>query len=83
MAVPVFRQLDIEPAEFTAAGVGIPTRAPCRPRRIDLLAQLLGGPFLAAFNAGLYGLRDACPKDVEAVWLVAVERWSMLGESTP
>lgn len=35
----------------TRVGVGSRAR---RPRRIDLYLQLLAGPFLAAFDAGLY-----------------------------
>jgi hypothetical protein len=36
--------------EDTVIGVGIPTR---RPRNTAVLVQLLGGPFLAAFDAGI------------------------------
>jgi hypothetical protein len=39
-----------EPAEITVIGVGIQTR---RPRNTAVLVQLLGGPFLAAFDAGI------------------------------
>jgi hypothetical protein len=50
-SMPVlFREEPCVPREHTIAGVRL---APRRPRRFDLFAQLLAGPFLAAFDAGI------------------------------
>lgn len=55
--IPVLFRADAPaPLDYTAPGVGIRRRRPLRHRRPDLLAQLLRGPFLAAFDAGLYDL---------------------------
>lgn len=52
MKLPVlFRNDDVVPAEFTAIGSGIRRR---RPRRLDIYRQLIDGPHLAAFDAGIY-----------------------------
>jgi hypothetical protein len=40
---------------LTSAGVGIVRR---RPRRWKIFHQLVSGPFLAGFEAGMYDLRD-------------------------
>jgi hypothetical protein len=54
IALPVlFREEPYVPREHTAAGVHLPPRRPHRKRRLDLFAQLLAGPFLAAFDAGI------------------------------
>lgn len=54
MAAILFRRERIAPADYTVPGVGIRRRRPLRHRRPDLLCQLLEGPFLAAFDAGIY-----------------------------
>ncbi len=64
--VPVlFRAEDVAPSEFTAVGTGIRRRRPSRPRRPELLSQLLGGPFLAGFD-GVGRLVDVADKDAHA-----------------
>ncbi len=71
MAIPVlFRSDDIVPREFTAAGPGIPIRFPGRSvRQTMILIQLLGGPFLAAFDAGIHRIVDIAPRNVDRVRL--------------
>jgi hypothetical protein len=70
-AVPVlFRRDDIVSREFTAPGPGIPLRFPGRSvRQTMILVQLLGGPFLAAFEAGLYRVVDLAPRHAQNVRL--------------
>jgi hypothetical protein len=53
----LFREEAIVPREFTVVAAGLPPihrRRPHRHRRLDIFTQLLGGPFLAAFDAGIY-----------------------------
>jgi len=58
--------------EFTDPGIGIRQRFP-HGRRPDLFRELLDGPFLAGFDAGLYDLRDAAGKGLARVRLT---RWT-------
>lgn len=46
----LFRADDIVPTDWTTVGTGIRRR---RPRNIRVYLQLLAGPFLAAFDAGM------------------------------
>lgn len=53
----LFRDEPFIPREFTAVAAGLPPihrRRPYRRRRPDIFTQLLNGPFLAAFDAGVY-----------------------------
>jgi len=53
--IPVlFRQDRAAAVGHTSVGIGIRRRRPLRHRRLDLFVQLLRGPFLAGFDAGLY-----------------------------
>lgn len=52
----LFRDEPVVPREFTSVSAGLPPiqrRRPHRRRRLDLFTQLLNGPFLAAFDAGI------------------------------
>jgi hypothetical protein len=54
-AIPVlFRHEPAVSVDHTAVGIGIRRRKPLRHRRLDIFWQLKRGPFLAAFDAGLY-----------------------------
>jgi len=52
----LFRVPRVAPIDHTTVGPGIRHRRPLRHRRLDLFRQLLGGPFLAAFDAGIYDM---------------------------
>src|SRR5678815_489473 len=71
MAVPVlFRRDEVVPREYTAAGPGIPLRFPGKTvRQTLILVQLLGGPFLASYDAGLHRIVDLAPRHAPHVRL--------------
>lgn len=68
MHAVAFREPLHEVTEFTDHGTGIRRRPP-RGRWPEVYRQLADGPFLAAFDAGLYDLRDAAPRGAERVRL--------------
>jgi hypothetical protein len=54
MQLPVlFRDEPVVPCEHTAVGIGMQRRAPGRRRHPAILAQLIAGPCLAAFDLGI------------------------------
>lgn len=70
MSAVQFRTPIHEVTEFTDIGTGIQRRPP-RGRLPDVYRKLAAGPFLAGFDAGLYNLRDAAPRNVARVRLTS------------